>query len=241
MVTPVGLLILTLAGVIRSIRQHRSEPLGLLILGNWAMLLALRALPHTPGHDGVRLFLPAFGVMSLLVGLGARQILDAFGRWARIAVAAAVVEAIASVWLLMPVPLSYFSPLVGGLPGAARLGMEPTYYWDGLSAEALQWLRDNTPPGRTIRFATFPTSWLYLRQTGDLPRRLEPIDPGLPAWYVMQNRPGAWSRTDRQLVERCTPALVSQKLGVPLVWIFPWAALEDLEKALRQPATAGQR
>ena len=169
MVTPVGLLILTLAGAIRSIRHHRSEPLGLLILGNWAMLLVLRSLPHTPGHDGVRLFLPAFGVMALLVGMGARQVLEAFGPWARIAVAAAVVEAIGSVLLLMPVPLSYFSPLVGGLPGASRLGMEPTYYWDGLTTEDREWLRDHTPPDRTIQFATFPSSWLYLRQTGDLP------------------------------------------------------------------------
>ena len=236
LVTPVGFLLLGLAGMIRTLRRHKSEPLGLLILGNWGMLVALRTLPHTPGHDGVRLFLPAFGVMTLLVGMGARQFLDWFGPWARIAVAAAVVEAISSVLLLWPVPLSYYSPLVGGLPGATRLGMEPTYYWDGLSSEARQWLRDNTLPGQTIRFATFPSSWLYLRQTGELPHRLDPIDPGEPAWYVMQNRPGAWSRIDRQLVERSTPALVVRKFGVPLVWVFPYAAYADVENALRRLA-----
>ena len=36
---------------------------------------------------------------------------------------------------MMPVPLSYFSPIVGGLPGATALGMEPTYYWDGLDSD----------------------------------------------------------------------------------------------------------
>ena len=94
MVTPVGFLLLGLAGIIRAVRQRKAEPLGLLILGNWVLLVALRALPHTPGHDGVRLFLPAFGVLAMLVGMGARQVLDWFGPWARIAVAAAVVEAI---------------------------------------------------------------------------------------------------------------------------------------------------
>ena len=51
----------------------RSEPIGLLIAGHWTFLMLLRALPHTPGHDGVRLFLPAFGVLALLGGLGARS------------------------------------------------------------------------------------------------------------------------------------------------------------------------
>jgi hypothetical protein len=238
LVTPVGFLLLGLAGMIRTVRHRRAEPLGLLILGNWGLLVALRALPHTPGHDGVRLFLPAFGVLAQLVGMGSRQVLDWFGPRARIAIAAAVVEAIGSVLLLLPVPLSYYSPLVGGLPGATRLGMEPTYYWDGLSAEARRWLRDNTQPGQTIRFATFPTSWLYLRQTGELPRRLDPIDPGRPAWYVMQNRPGAWSRIDRQLAERSIPALVVSKFGVPLIWVFPYA---DVEKKLVKPAAVGLR
>jgi len=241
LVTPVGFLLLGLAGMIRTVRHRQAEPLGLLILGNWGLLVALRALPHTPGHDGVRLFLPAFGVLALLVGLGTRQVLDWLGPRARIAVAAAVVEAIGSVLLLLPVPLSYYSPLVGGLPGATRLGMEPTYYWDGLSAEARRWLRENTQPGQTIRFATFPTSWLYLRQTGELPRRLDQIDPGLPAWYVMQNRPGAWSRIDRQLAERSTPALVVSKFGVPLIWVFPYAAYADVEKKLVKPAAVGLR
>ncbi len=189
LVTPVGFLLLLVAGMIRAIRHRNVEPVGLLILGNWAFLVALRALPHTPGHDGVRLFLPAFGVMALLVGMGARQVVDRFGRWARIAVATAVVEAVGSVLLLLPVPLSYYSPLVGGLPGATWLGMEPTYYWDALGPEARQWLRENTLPAQTVRFATFPLSWLYLRQTGELPRRLDSIDPGTPAWYVLQNRP----------------------------------------------------
>ena len=63
--------------------------------------------------------------------------------------------------LMMPVPLSYYSPLVGGLPGATALGMEPTYYWDALSDEALDWLNRHTGPGQKVRFATYPTSWLY--------------------------------------------------------------------------------
>ena len=226
MVTPVGFLAFSLAGMIRAVIRRRDEPLGLLILGNWALLMVLRSLPHTPGHDGVRLFLPAFGILALLVGMGVKLGMEVVGGRARFAVIGALAEGAVSIVLMMPVPLSYFSPLVGGLPGAARLGMEPTYYWDSLNAESRAWLRAHTEAGQTIQFATYPTSWLYLRSTGELPDRVAGIDPGRPAWFVLQNRPGEWTRDERQLVENGTPAMVVRKMGVPLVWIFPIAERE---------------
>jgi hypothetical protein len=229
MVTPVAFLLLGVAGIVWAVRRWRTEPIGLLILGHWMLLLLLRAMPHTPGHDGVRLFLPAFAVLAMLVGLGVKSVNDRWAVAARLALAAAVAEGLVSIIVMMPVPLSYFSPIVGGLPGAARLGMEPTYYWDALDDQARSWLRDHTRAGQTIRFATYPTSWLYLRQLGQLPARLDGIDPGHPAWYVMQNRPGAWSARDLARVRQSVPVFTVRKLGVPLVWVFPYAfdALPD--------------
>jgi hypothetical protein len=223
MVTPVGFLLLTLAGIARAGQRWRDEPLCLLILGHWVLLMLLRATPHTPGHDGVRLFLPAFAVLAMLVGLGVRSLCDRWASAAKLVLTAAVAEGLISITVMMPVPLSYYSPIVGGLPGAARLGMEPTYYWDALDGQARDWLRDHTSSGQTIRFTTFPTSWLYLRRLGLLPAKLDGIDPGHPAWYVMQNRPGAWSARDQERVRRSTPVFTVSKLGVPLVWVFPYA------------------
>ncbi len=150
LVTPVGFLVMAGVGFWAALRNWRSEPIGLLIAGNWTFLMVLRAMPHTPGHDGVRLFLPAFGVLALLGGLGARFLLDRWGKWAKLAISAALIEGIASIVVMMPVPLSYFSPIVGGLPGATALGMEPTYYWDALDSDARHWLAVNTPAGADI-------------------------------------------------------------------------------------------
>jgi hypothetical protein len=206
----------------------------LLIAGHWAFLMILRALPHTPGHDGVRLFLPAFGLLALLGGLGARTLLDRSARWGTAAIAAALAEGVASVAIMMPVPLSYFSPVVGGLPGAAALGMEPTYYWDALTPDARRWLAEHTPSGQTFIFATNPTSWRYLRRTGELPRRLFPADvrdsrnPDRPLWYVLQNRPGAFFEVDRALATHGRAAYVVTKLAVPLVWIYPASEYQRL-------------
>ncbi len=227
-VTPVGVLFLAVGGLVAILRNWRSDTTGTLIAGHWAFVMLLRSMPHVPGHDGVRLFLPAFGVLALLAGRGARAVMDRWGRWAKPVIAGAVLEAIASVAVMMPVPISYFSPLVGGLPGASALGMEPTYYWDALEPEARAWLRDHTQPGEIIVFRGFPTSWLYLRRTGELPRRLAPIDQGLPRWIVIQNRPGAFLHSDRMLVSQGKPAYTVSKLGVVLIWIFPYSELERI-------------
>ncbi|HEU5116657.1 MAG TPA: hypothetical protein VFT74_08265 [Isosphaeraceae bacterium] len=194
----------------------------MLVLVNWGFLLLLKAMPHTPGHDGVRQFLPAFGMLALMAGLGARTLIDRFGRWGKRLVIAAVGEGIVSLALMMPVPLSYFSPLIGGLPGAERIGLEPTYYWDSLDETTCEWLDRQTSEGGAIRFSTFPLSFLYAHETGSL--RPEPIryeSARSAEWYVVQNRVGMLRPVDRALIERGRPVFVRSKLGVPLLWVFP--------------------
>ena len=220
-VTPIGILSLAILGVFRAFTRLRVDTLPSLFVLQWAFLLTLRALPNTPGHDGVRQFLPAFGMLALAAGLGASAIMGWLPRFGRAVVILSIIEGAASVALMMPVPLSYYSPMTGGLPGASRLGMEPTYYWDGLSPEAIAFLNNNTPAGGRVAFATFPTSWLYLRRQGILGAKLPTDGPGAVAWYVLQNRPGAFRPEDKILANGGKPAFVASKLGVPLVWIFP--------------------
>ena len=222
--TPVGFLLLAILGSFRAVRDRASsDPLAVLAVVNWAFLLTLRALPHTPGHDGVRQFLPAFGCLALVAGLGAACAVEWWGRWGKALVGAAIVEGAVSVAVMMPVPLSYFSPIVGGLPGAAKLGMEPTYYWDALSRESLDRLDSITPRDRSVRFATFPTSWLYLKWTRAIRFHLFPVDRQPPAWYVVQNRPGEFDNVHRRLVRELGPKhVLVEKFGVPLVWAFPY-------------------
>lgn len=222
MTVPVGFLILALTGAWSTSFRRARDPLALLFLTNWIFVLALRAAPHTPGHDGIRLFLPAFGLLAALSAFGAKVCAESRRRWSRSILWISLVEGAVSVAIMMPVPLSYYSPLVGMLPGATAIGMEPTYYWDALSPEARDWLKANTHDGETIQFATFPHSWLYLRRIGQLPERLTPIDFGRPKWYVIQNRPGAFRDEERAVIHEAVPAYTVRKLGVPLIWIFPY-------------------
>jgi 4-amino-4-deoxy-L-arabinose transferase-like glycosyltransferase len=235
MVTPVGFLALALVGVMRAIARARTEPLTALFLIHWTFLMVLRGLPHTPGHDAVRQFLPAFGVLALLVGLGADFIPRRLARWGKSLIVVAAIEGAASVGLMMPVPLSYFSPLIGGLPGAAAIGMEPTFYWDALQPEILEWLNANTAPDQKVMFSRYPTSLLYLRHTKQLRVNILPGELGEWAWYVLQNRPGAFRPMQRDLIARSHPAVVFRKWGVPLLWVFPYRDVEAWEKREQTP------
>ncbi len=237
MVTPVLWLLLAAGGMAVVLRRFRTHDLGLLVLLNWLFLILLRALPGAPGHDGVRQFLPAFGCLALLVGVGAASL----ERWrpslTRLICGAAIAEGLVSVLVMMPVPLSYYSPLIGGLPGARAIGMEATYYWDALDPATLDWLNASTPPGRTVRFNGYPTSWLYLRLTGQLAAGLDGWDRGDPLWYVVQNRTGMLRPIDRHLIEELGPQSVRvSKLGVPLVWVFPIEAVDREGDEMRQQA-----
>ena len=149
-------------------------------------------------------------------------------------VVVSILEGIVSVAVMMPVPISYFSPVVGGLPGATALGMEPTYYWDASLPTHAPGCAEHTGPGEIIIFRGFPHSWLYLRRTGELPRRLAPVDAGQPAWIVVQNRPGAFSDDDRALVAHGRPAFTVTKLGVPLLWVFPTDELARVQREGRE-------
>jgi hypothetical protein len=200
-------------------------------------LLVLRALPHTPGHDGERQFLAAFGCLALISGLGAGFAVERLKFWGKTVVAVALAEGSLSTALMMPVLLSYYSPLVGGLPGATRLGMEPTYYWDALTDRAVDWLNQHTRPGQKVLFSDYPTSFRYLRLSGKLRAAALPREPGLWVWYVVQNRPGWFKPEDRALVARAEPRnVLVAKWGIPLIWVFPYRELERVQEFLELEA-----
>jgi multisubunit Na+/H+ antiporter MnhC subunit len=196
-VVPPAALVLALAGIARIVAGRLRDRVGTMMLGCWAFFMALRALPNAPGHDVERQFLGAFVFLACLTGIG----LVAIGSWlgritgpraARIVTVAILASAVGaggwSTWRYHPLQLSYYNEIIGGLSGAYRAGMEPTYYWDALTPDVRVWLNSHTEEGRSITFA-FPTvSFEYLYHWGLL--RHPPIarfgHP--PHWFVVMNR-----------------------------------------------------
>lgn len=234
---PLGLLALAGAGLAATLRRPKSRPMEMLVVLNWLLLLVVRALPGVPVHDGVRLFLPSFAFLAALVGIGTHEVYRwASQRWPAdrrmyVLTGAALlsVYAVCSVnlWLYAPQWLSYYNLAIGGLPGAAAGGMEPTYWWDALDSRALDWLHANTARDEKIRFAApSPDNLSWMNRWGVLRRGWHVSHPGRYRWYVIQHRPSAWQRSDRRLLENAVPVYRKTLLGVPLLSVYDYRDFE---------------
>lgn len=139
------------AGLIRSVWLWRRDSLRLYFVLHMLTLPVFRMLP-TPAHDGVRLMLPAFFFVAGIAGWGFGLIVRLAERLRVEDYSVHTVPAVASVllfasplywlWQSHPFELSYYSGLIGGLPGAHRIGFEPTYWYDAVTPDVLAALND---------------------------------------------------------------------------------------------------
>jgi hypothetical protein len=236
-VTPLTTFILGIVGLSQCLLTRNLFSVTLTL--HWITLMVVRALPGAPPHDGIRLFLPAFGFWCVFAAIGTQITFNAIAgvdapRWRsalRAALLMTIVAPAVTIARYYPQTLSHYSVLAGGLRGAADKGMEPAYWWDGLDNDVLRWLNQRTDPHEGVAFSTISNmgqlhAWGRLR-----PRDVNPeTDPF--KWYVLQNRPGLFSRTDRMLMRREQPVFtkyagrrgegmtVPSDLDVPLIAIF---------------------
>jgi 4-amino-4-deoxy-L-arabinose transferase-like glycosyltransferase len=244
-ISPMSLLFGVL-GIVGTVRRAPSDRLSMLLVLLWATLIVVRALPWAPPHDGIRLFLPSFAFFAALAGVGAgrglyRDSLVAGERiiaqgWAKVAIAIVLAAATFDAVAYFPHGLSYYNRLIGGLRGAARLGMEPTYYWDSLDGQALAWLAEHTAADEKIFFAAYPPQNLALLQRWGLIGRL-PSQPGRFRWYVLQRRPSAHGPADLWLIENAKPVYQRTFLGVPLLDVYSYADYERARERSRKQTT----
>lgn len=137
---PVGILLLATVGLWSVKRKLTKDPIAGLIVGSIVAPLVLFSLPGVAVYDGVRLFLIVFPGIAILAGLGvaAIQTWQVNSRppveWVIVLILVAQVVGISGT---TPYYLSYYNAAVGGAPGAARLGLERTYWGDSFSREFL--------------------------------------------------------------------------------------------------------
>jgi Dolichyl-phosphate-mannose-protein mannosyltransferase len=253
-VVPPLTLALALAGTGWVVAGRLRDRVGTLFLICWVFFLVLRALPNAPGHDGERQFLPAFAFLACLSGIGLMAIGTGLYRFAgpwmgRIARVGVLIVAVGaggwSTWQYHPLQLSYFNGLIGGLSGAYRAGMEPTYYWEAVTPDVRDWLNSHTAKGRTLAFAFPAVTFEYLHYWG----LLHPDPMSLrypPQWYIVMNRPGHLrhpSRTIGQfLLDHARPAFVKtldSAPDVPLVAIFSGEDAYAADLILKRPESPG--
>ena len=202
-----------------------------MIAGSIALFLVVFST-RIPVYDGERLFLLVFPLWAVVIGSG-------FGwLWERVsggpkrrleALAAFFAFQGYGVLALHPFQLSYYNLLVGGLPGAERLGLELTYWGDAVDRVLLDRLAAEAPPEASA--ALVPT--LYPGQgpmttTRPMARRtviLRDEEAAARAdWVVVSRRTAYWKPELRQRLDGPgRRVLVRTRQGVWLsgLWQFP--------------------
>jgi hypothetical protein len=155
---PVGLHALGLVGTFAGERPGWKEPASRLLLACLAFPMLLFAVPGVAVYDGDRLFLVSFPLWAVLIGRGAGLVWERLRaarspRFATITVALLFATQVYGVVAYRPIYLSYYNLLAGGLAGAERLGFEPTYWGDSVTADLLEAAAEAVPQGGTLAVA----------------------------------------------------------------------------------------
>jgi 4-amino-4-deoxy-L-arabinose transferase-like glycosyltransferase len=151
---PVGILLLGVLGLFDRWRKRSSDPFPWLLTGSIALFLVLFST-RVPVYDGERLFLHVFPAWAMLAGVGFGRLwaLWGTGRLGPWLIGGLIAAQGYGTLALHPFGLSYYNLLVGGLPGAERLGLELTYWGDAVDGVLLDRLARETQTGESAALA----------------------------------------------------------------------------------------
>ncbi len=148
--TPLPYLVAGIWGAIRyrsngtqSVRENQ------LLMGAFLFPLIVFSLPGVAVYDGERLFLIVWPIFAVWGGIAIGQLADwGCKRWTRrFALVVLIGIALPAVNLVyfQPCYLSYYNLVIGGLAGANRAGLEPTYWGDTLTPAFLRQMSEKLP------------------------------------------------------------------------------------------------
>ena len=247
--TPLPTLALGVVGLWHCLARPTAFSVTLML--HWITLMVVRALPGAPPHDGIRLFLPAFGFWCVFAGIGAQRVFNLIGT-----VRARLVENSSALGALQALFWRAPSTSLVTIPKRCRttvssrevFEVRPTRAWNrrigGMrsTTTSSQWLDARTGADEAIAFS--PVFNLgHLRDWGKLRAHTVNAETGRFKWYVLQNRPAMFTRTDRRLMEREKPAYVKyagrrrsgeavpRDLDVPLISVF---SFDQYQRARRR-------
>lgn len=219
-------------GLWRAWRERRNDRFPLLLAASILLFLTLFSA-RVPVYDGERLFLLVFPAWAILIGCGFGTLWGWWGgaRLGRLALGGILLGQAWGLVATHPFGLSYYNLLVGGLPGAERLGLELTYWGDAVDRVLLDELARRAEMGSSAALAPtlYPGQGAYTT-TGPLVRREvvlgDESEVSGAEWVVVSRREAYWSPELRRLLEAADPAdrvMVRSRQGVWLsaLWRFP--------------------
>lgn len=235
---PIGLHALGILGLAHGWWHRRHDRFPLLLAGSIAFFLILFST-RIPVYDGERLFLLVFPLWAILIGRGFSLAWHCFSRrrWHRVLLGLFLLAQGVGLATTHPFGLSYYNALVGGLPGAERLGLELTYWNDAVDRVLLDQLAREAEPEATAALAPtlYPGQGIAntTRAMSQRPIVLKDEDAALQAeWVVVSRRTAYWRPELRARLQQGRSILSRSRQGVWLasLWRLPPPSLSHPPK-----------
>ncbi len=238
---PVVTIGLSLLAIKTVVRRSATRPLALLCAIQIGFWLALMALPGSPNHDGVRLFLPMFPFVAILAGIGFGMLVGAMQRRLPAGGPSTLGTLLLACLLFYPAfvgtarshpySLSYYGELVGGPAGAAKAGMEATYWFDAVTPEFLRRVERVLPDSAIVVASPNHEYYEQLQDLGLLRGDLR-FTGNVPADYLLLlGRRASFSPGFAAVYGTVPPILAVELDGVELVGLYRWSEQPPLNDA----------
>lgn len=196
--TPVATLLLSATALVLGPFRRESALFALPLL----FVVIVRWLGLMPLHDGERQFLPVYYCLAGLAAVGFASVIELLQKRTAWKPAVALMTATLGLAALAEPfwdtvryaghGLTYYNTLIGGLPGAARQGMEISYWWEGLSHD--QWLQflDDLPQGSRLFVHPDHPGLEYLKRWGIWREDLTSVAPQDADYFLLYGKRAAY-------------------------------------------------
>jgi hypothetical protein len=218
------------AAVARKEPEKRSE------YAFWAVSILASYAPWlsdgTPIFGGTKHWLTAYPFLCLFAGLGFTRVVAALQAWkprmpvrltTTLVAACVLVGPLAMSWHSHPFGLSAYTPLIGGAPGAANLGLNRTF-WGYTTQNLAPFINEKAPKRGTVYVHdTALQSFAMFQEDGRLRRDLRgSLDIGASDVALFHFEPHM-SRVEQQVwvdYGNLAPDAVVTFDGVPIAWAY---------------------
>jgi 4-amino-4-deoxy-L-arabinose transferase-like glycosyltransferase len=189
---------------------------------------------NTPIFGGTKHWFPAYPFLALMGGLGfayvAEQLEARVSNRVRIAwlpaTALGILFALPPLWQTAhshPFGLSNYTPLIGGAPGAATVGIN-RQFWGFTTGSLAPWFNANAPQGAAVYIHdTTPESWVMLQNDGTLREDLRVAWQVGEGKYAIVHHELHMNEVDYQIWVANQSARTAEVLtydGVPIVSVY---------------------
>jgi 4-amino-4-deoxy-L-arabinose transferase-like glycosyltransferase len=204
----------------------------------WLVGLGMSYAPwlsrNTPIFGGTKHWLPAYPFLCLLAGRGfvlacseLRAILPERWRGPRVLVPGVALACLAGPFVMTlhshPWGLTFYTPLVGGAPGAASLGLNRTF-WGYTTGALTDELNERAPPGaRVYLHDTALQSWELFREDGRVRPDLSGTLAIAASSLALYHHEPHMSRVEYEtwiVYGTVAPVAIGSYDGVPVVWLY---------------------